>query len=47
MAPRLIVNADDLGMTPGVTRGIVETMTKGIVSSTTLMVNMPSAPDAG
>lgn len=46
MAPRLIVNADDLGMSPGVTRGIVETMTKGIVSSTTLMVNMPSAPEA-
>jgi predicted glycoside hydrolase/deacetylase ChbG (UPF0249 family) len=46
MASRLIVNADDLGMTPGVTRGIVETMTEGIVSSTTLMVNMPSAPEA-
>jgi predicted glycoside hydrolase/deacetylase ChbG (UPF0249 family) len=46
MAPRLIVNADDLGMTPGVTRGIVETMTEGIVSSATLMVNMPSAPAA-
>jgi predicted glycoside hydrolase/deacetylase ChbG (UPF0249 family) len=44
--PRVIVNADDLGLTPGVTRGIVETMTEGVVSSTTLMVNMPSAPDA-
>jgi predicted glycoside hydrolase/deacetylase ChbG (UPF0249 family) len=46
MPPRVIVNADDLGLTPGVTKGIVETMTEGIVSSTTLMVNMPSAPDA-
>jgi predicted glycoside hydrolase/deacetylase ChbG (UPF0249 family) len=46
MPPRVIVNADDLGLTPGVTKGIVETMTEGIVSSTTLMVNMPSAPEA-
>jgi len=43
---RLIVNADDFGMTPGVTKGIAECMSGGIVSSTTLMVNMPSAPDA-
>jgi predicted glycoside hydrolase/deacetylase ChbG (UPF0249 family) len=43
---RLIINADDLGMTPGVTRGIVECMKDGVVSSTTLMVNMPAAPEA-
>jgi predicted glycoside hydrolase/deacetylase ChbG (UPF0249 family) len=43
---RLIVNADDLGLTPGVTKGIVECMSGGIVSSTSLMVNMPFAPDA-
>jgi predicted glycoside hydrolase/deacetylase ChbG (UPF0249 family) len=43
---RLIVNADDFGMSPGVTKGIVESMTQGIVSSTTLMVNMPAAPAA-
>jgi predicted glycoside hydrolase/deacetylase ChbG (UPF0249 family) len=46
MALRLIVNADDLGMTPGVTRGIIETMMGGVVTSTTIMVNMPSAPEA-
>lgn len=46
MKLRLIVNADDLGMTPGVTQGIVESMTRGVVTSTTLMANMPSAPAA-
>lgn len=46
MALRLIVTADDLGMTPGVTRGIVQSMREGIVSSTSLMANMPAAPEA-
>jgi len=43
---RLIVNADDFGRTPGVNRGIVEAHTRGIVTSTTLMVNAPAAADA-
>jgi predicted glycoside hydrolase/deacetylase ChbG (UPF0249 family) len=42
---RLIVNADELGLTPGVNRGIVEAHHNGIVSSTTLMVNQPAASD--
>lgn len=46
MALRLIINADDMGMTPGVTKGIVDCMTEGIVSSATLMINMPSAAEA-
>jgi len=36
---RLIVNADDFGYTPGVTRGIVRAYEGGIVTSTTLMTN--------
>lgn len=36
---RLIINADDFGLTPGVNRGIVETNQDGIVTSTTLMAN--------
>ena len=40
---RLIVNADDLGLSPGVNRGILEAHLRGVVSSSTLMVNMPSA----
>jgi chitin disaccharide deacetylase len=43
---RLIVTADDMGMTAGVTKGIVHTMRHGIVSSTSLMVNMPAASEA-
>lgn len=43
-APKyLIVNADDLGLSPGINRGILETTQRGIVSSTTAMVNTPDA----
>ncbi len=45
MAKRLIVNADDLGMSVGVNRGIVEAHRHGIVTSTTAMVNRPAAED--
>lgn len=40
---RLIINADDFGMTRGVTAGIVESMLRGVVSSTTAMVCLPEA----
>ena len=43
---RLIVNADDFGLTEGVNRGIAETHTNGIVSSATLMANASAMPDA-
>src|SRR5689334_24405023 len=43
---RLIVNADDFGRAPGVSRGIVEAHRRGIVTSTTLMANLPWAVDA-
>jgi chitin disaccharide deacetylase len=36
---RLIVNADDFGLTAGVNRGIVECHTTGIVTSATLMAS--------
>lgn len=38
---RLIVNADDFGMTPGVSAGILAAHRRGIVTSTTAMVTMP------
>jgi predicted glycoside hydrolase/deacetylase ChbG (UPF0249 family) len=43
---RLIVNADDLGRSAGVNRGILRAHREGIVTSTTLMANAPRAADA-
>ena len=43
---RLIVNADDFGLTVGVNRAIVETNTDGVVSSATLMANGGAFDDA-
>ncbi len=37
----LIVNADDYGRTPGVSKGIREAYQRGIITSTTAMMNMP------
>jgi chitin disaccharide deacetylase len=44
--PRLIVNADDFGLTAGVTDGIVEAHVRGILTSTSLMVDRPAAEQA-
>jgi hopanoid biosynthesis associated protein HpnK len=44
--PRLIVNADDFGLTPGVNRAIVEAHQRGIVTSATLMANSRAFDDA-
>ena len=40
-ARTLIVNADDFGLTRGVSRGILEARSRGIVTSTTVLVNRP------
>jgi predicted glycoside hydrolase/deacetylase ChbG (UPF0249 family) len=42
----LIINADDFGASPGVNRGIVECHTRGVVTSTSLMVDGPAAAEA-
>lgn len=44
--PRLIVNADDFGLTEGVNQGIIEAHTDGIVTSTSLMVHGAGAAQA-
>ena len=41
MTKQLIVNADDYGRAPGVSRGILTAHREGIVTSTTVMVNQP------
>lgn len=41
MARTLIVNADDCNLTPGVTRAILDCHDRGILTSTTFMMNLP------
>ena len=43
---KLIVNADDLGLTAGVNRAIIETHVGGVVSAATLMANGAAFGDA-
>jgi hopanoid biosynthesis associated protein HpnK len=43
---RLIVNADDFGLTSGVNRGIADAHAKGIVTSSTLMATGPTFLEA-
>lgn len=43
---KLVVNADDLGLAESVNRGIAETIEMGVVTSTSLLVNMPATDDA-
>lgn len=42
----LIINADDLGLTPGCNQGIIKALTEGIVTDTTLLVNTDYTQDA-
>ena len=46
MARHLIVNADDFGLSSGVNEGIVEAHERGVVTSTSLMVDAPGAEEA-
>ena len=43
---RVIINADDFGLSPGVNRGILTAFRDGILTSTTMLVNLPSFDDA-
>ena len=43
---RLIINADDLGLTVGVNRAIVEAHQRGVVTSATMMANAGAVADA-
>jgi predicted glycoside hydrolase/deacetylase ChbG (UPF0249 family) len=42
----LIVNADDFGASRGINRGIIEAHRRGIVTSTSLMVDRPGSEEA-
>lgn len=43
---KLIINADDLGLSKGVNEGILSTYKEGVVNSASLMVNMHAFEDA-
>jgi predicted glycoside hydrolase/deacetylase ChbG (UPF0249 family) len=45
MRRKLIVNADDFGRSPGVSRGILQAHQEGIVTSTTVMINQPGVEE--
>ena len=46
MAPRLIINADDFGLTSGINRAIAELHRSGVLTSATLMATGPAFQDA-
>jgi len=46
MPARLILNADDFGLTPGINRAIGELSAAGVLTSATLMANGPAFDDA-
>lgn len=43
---KLVINADDFGYSKGINLGIIEAHQNGVVSSTTMMTNMPGAAHA-
>jgi chitin disaccharide deacetylase len=46
MAKRIIINADDFGLKSSVNKAIVASFNTGIITSTTLMANMPGFNEA-
>ena len=43
---KLIINSDDYGRTPDISRGIREAHLRGVVTSTTCMMNIPTTAEA-
>src|ERR1700712_746962 len=46
MPSRLIINADDFGLTPGINRAVAELHQAGVLTSATLMATGPAFDDA-
>ena len=46
MIRNIIINADDFGLSPGVNQGIAQAHNQGILTSTSIMTNMPAAENA-
>jgi len=43
---KIIINADDFGMSTDANKAIIEAFARGVISSTTLMANMPAFEEA-
>jgi len=46
MEKRIIINADDFGLCDGVNRAVAQAHTNGVLTSATIMANMPAAAEA-
>ncbi|MDD5064052.1 MAG: ChbG/HpnK family deacetylase [Phycisphaerae bacterium] len=46
MNRRIIINADDFGLCSGVNKAVAQAHTDGVLTSTTIMANMPAADEA-
>ncbi|MBN1787673.1 MAG: ChbG/HpnK family deacetylase [Sedimentisphaerales bacterium] len=46
MAKRMIINADDFGLCEGVNKAVIEAHKNGVLTSTTIMANMPAVDQA-
>ena len=44
--PRLIITADDCGLSPGINRAVVDLHRRGIITSASVMTNFPAHQDA-
>jgi chitin disaccharide deacetylase len=44
--PDVVINADDLGRSPDVNRAIIDCFDRGLISSATIMTNMPGFEEA-
>ena len=44
---RLIVNADDFGLSPSVNAAVIRAHREGVLTTASLMVNEPAADEAG
>jgi hopanoid biosynthesis associated protein HpnK len=46
MIKRIIINADDFGISSGVNKAVAQAHTNGVLTSATIMANMPAADEA-
>jgi len=46
MDKRIIINADDFGLCDGINKAVEQAHTDGVLTSTTIMANMPAAEEA-